>query len=144
MKRYFPEVGTSWVQALTTSSAGHTIILAEIALVEAAAAFAAKHRAPRGITRQERDNALNLLLHHSTIEYELIPIIRVILDRAVLLTQAHRLRGYDAVHLAAALVINQQYVSAGFPSLTLISADNDMIVAAQNEGIAADNPLAHP
>lgn len=144
VKRYFPETGTAWVQALTTYTTGHTIVVAEIALVEAAAAFAAKHRAPGGITLQERDSALNLLLHHCTVEYQLIPMLRVILDHAVLLTQAYRLRGYDAVHLAAALTINQRYISAGFAPLTLISADSDMLTAARSEGIAADNPLAHP
>ena len=71
-------------------------------------------------------------------------IEELILGRAVGLTQNHRLRGYDAIQLAAALVVHDQYLAAGLPGLTLISADNDMNTAAQVEGLAADNPHSHP
>ncbi len=144
VKRYFPEHGTSWIQALTDRRAGHTIVLAEITIVEAAAAFAAKHRAQRGVTLEERDEALDLLLHHCNVEYELVPISRVVIDRAVLLTQTHRLRGYDAVHLGTALVVDEQFVRTGLTPLMFISADNNVLAAAHGEGLATDNPLAHP
>ena len=144
VKRYFLEQGSSWVQSLADPRSGHSIVLAEITMVETAAAFAAKHRARGGISRRERDDALNLMLRHCNTEYGLIPISRTILDRAVLLTQDYRLRGYDAVQFATALVINEQYVAAGLPALTIISADNDLLAAAQGENLAVDNPLAHP
>ena len=66
------------------------------------------------------------------------------LDRAMNLTQNHRLRGYDAVQLAAALVVNEQYRAAGLPALTFITADNDLVAAAGAEGLMADNPNLHP
>jgi predicted nucleic acid-binding protein len=47
VKRYLAEVGSAWVVALTDPSIGHTIITAEIAQVEAAAAIAARQRAWR-------------------------------------------------------------------------------------------------
>lgn len=47
LKRYMPEVGTAWIVALTDFSAGHTVILSEITLVESAAALASKHRATK-------------------------------------------------------------------------------------------------
>jgi predicted nucleic acid-binding protein len=58
VKRYSPETGTAWVKALTDPIARHTIVLGEITLAEVAAAIAAKHRAPGGITLDERDNAI--------------------------------------------------------------------------------------
>ncbi len=53
VKRYSPEPGSGWVKLLTASEAEHTVILSEITLAEVAAALAAKHRAPGGITRVE-------------------------------------------------------------------------------------------
>ncbi len=112
VKRYSPEIGTAWVKALTDPGAGHTIVLGEITLAEVAAAIAAKHRAPDGITVEERNNAVALFLSHCMIDYELVAINRSIIDRAVNLTLNHKLRGYDAVQLATALVAN-----AALPSL---------------------------
>lgn len=61
-----------------------------------------------------------------------------------MLTQRHRLRGYDAVQLAAALLANQPLIAAGLPALTFIAADEDLIAAARAEGLPAENPNAYP
>jgi len=92
VKRYSLETGSAWVRALADPLAGHTIVLGEITLAEVAAAFAAKHRAPGGITRGEHDRALALFLGHCDIEYELIALSRYTIDRAVHLTQRCSLR----------------------------------------------------
>jgi hypothetical protein len=71
----------------------------------------------------------------------LIPANRPDIDRAVLLTQRHRLRGYDAVQLAMGLTANDDLVRAGRAVLVFATADNDLLQAAQSEGLATDNPL---
>jgi uncharacterized protein len=139
-KRYLTERGTKWIQALTDPLAGNTILIAEITQVEIGAALAARYRASSGITQQERNQAVSLLLHHCTTEYMLIPLSTATIDRALSLTQNHRLRGYDAVQLATAPVVNAQYISAGLVPLIFITADTDLIVAAQAEGLNTDNP----
>lgn len=48
------------------------------------------------------------------------------------------------MQLAAALTIHDQRLAAGFPALLLISADDDLNVAAHAEGLAVDNPNNHP
>lgn len=144
VKRYSPEVGSSWVRGLSEPAAGHVLMLGEITLAEGAAAFAAKHRAPSGITQQERDDALALFLSHCATEYELIVINRSIIDRAVSLTQNHKLRAYDAVQLAAALTANDVLVAGNLSTLVFVAADNDLLSAARAEGLAADNPNLHP
>jgi len=144
VKRYMLETGAGWVRALTDPGAGNTLILAEIGMVEAAAAIAAKHRAPRGISRSEQDVAVRLLVQHCATEYELVPVDRAILDRALLLTQQHRLRGYDAVHLASALAANAVLITVCSPALTLVTGDRDLRDAAAREGLAVDNPEDHP
>jgi predicted nucleic acid-binding protein len=113
-------------------------------MAEVGAALAVKHRVPGGITLRERDSALSLFLSHCQSEYELISVSRLIVDLAVRLTQDHKLRGYDAVQLASALVTNQTFTAAGLSSLTFIAADSDLLTAAQAEGLSIDNPNLHP
>lgn len=144
VKRYSPEPGSSWVRELCEPSAGHVLMLGEITLAEGAAAFAAKHRAPSGITRQERDDAVALFLSHCDAEYDLVAVQRSIIDRAVDLTQRHKLRAYDAVQLAAALAANDALLAADLAPLTFVAADTDLLTAARAEGIATDNPNLHP
>jgi len=144
VKRYQHETGSDWITALLDPVAGHTIILGEITLAEVSAALAAKHRAPKGITRQECDQAVALFLGHCDTDYELTAVNRLVIDRAVILTQNHRLRGYDAVQLATALTANAVLTSAGLSPLTFVAADDDLVQAARAEGLAAENPNAHP
>ncbi|GIK39294.1 MAG: ribonuclease VapC [Chloroflexota bacterium] len=140
VKRYLTEIGSAWVLACMDPAAGNTIVVAEITRVEVAAAFAARYRASGGISRRECDDALNLLLRHYDTEYQIASLDPVIISRAVNLTQTYRLRGYDAIQLATALATNEVLIDAGFPSLTFIAADDDLLAAVRSEGLAADNP----
>ena len=76
VKRYSPEPGSGWVKALIDPIGWAHAGLGEITLAEVAAALAAKHRAPGGITQQERDDAVALFLSHCDTQYELIAISR--------------------------------------------------------------------
>ncbi|MBI1879257.1 MAG: type II toxin-antitoxin system VapC family toxin [Chloroflexi bacterium] len=144
VKRYKTEVGTIWVEALTDLTTKNTIILSEITLAEVAAALAALHRVPGGVTKPERDRALKLFLGHCDRNYRLIAVNRSIIDRAVSLTQNHKLRGYDAVQLATGLITHQSLTTAKLSSLTFITADDDLLAAAQAEGLTSDNPNHYP
>jgi predicted nucleic acid-binding protein len=140
VKRYLTETGSNRVLALANQSAGHTLIIAGITRVEVAAAFAARHRVSGGISRRECNDALGLLLQHCNSEYHLAPLTPTIISRAVDLTQNHRLRGYDAVQLATALSTNEALLAAGLSGLTFVAADNDLLAAAQAEGLPTENP----
>ena len=142
VKRHSPEIGSSWVKALMAPTS-HTIYLSEITLAEVAAALAAKYRAPSGITQTERDDAVALFLKCCHTEYDLIPVSRFIIDQAVNLTQKYKLRGYDAVQLATALTVNEVLTTSGLPPLTFVTADNDLLMAAQAQGLTIDNPNLH-
>lgn len=65
-------------------------------------------------------------------------------DEAIELTSRHRLRGYDAVHLACALRLNRVLLGNDFPPLTLVAADEDLLKAAYDEGLKTENPNLHP
>ncbi len=141
-KRYLIEAGTAWIGGLTDPTSGDTLWLAELTQVEVAAALAARHRAG-AISRQERDDAVDLLLRHCQTEYRLIATSPVILDRAVTLTQRHRLRGYDAAQLATALATDDTLRAAGLAGLTFVAADADLVATARAAGLPADDPNRH-
>ena len=144
VKRYVNEVGSTWVRQLTDPHPGDTVLLAEITLAEAAAAIAAKQRISGGITLEQRDRALSLFLQNCDTYFLLLPVDRAVLDRAVELTQDHRLRGYDAVQLACALVASDVMNANGLPPLTFVASDGNLLTAAAAEGLPVDDPLSHP
>jgi predicted nucleic acid-binding protein len=143
-KRYLTEIGSAWIAALADPAAGNLIVVADITRVEVSAAIAARQRATGGISRDERDALVSLLLHHFDAEYVISPLSNVIIDQAVRLTQTYRLRGYDAVQLAAALDTQATALAAGLSALTFVAADDDLLTAARAEGLAAENPNTHP
>jgi hypothetical protein len=60
------------------------------------------------------------------------------------LTQRQKLRGYDAVHLAATLTLNDTLIEAQFPPITFVAADDNLLEAAQSEGLSIRNPNHFP
>jgi predicted nucleic acid-binding protein len=136
-KRYLTEIGSAWVSDLTDPAADNILAAAEITRVEVAAALAARYRAS-AITQAERDQLVTLLLHHFDTEYRIIAITPELTASAVELTQIHRLRGYDAVQLAAALA-----TADVLPGIVFVAADDDLLAAARAEGLAAENPNQH-
>lgn len=143
VKRYLNEQGSVWVRSLTDVAANNTVFVAEITRVETAAAFAARQRAPNGISQQERDRLFALLVMHEVHEYARIPMLATLIDRAMLLTQQYRLRGYDAVQLAAALATVEAVRLNGLADPIFVSADTDLLAAAHAEGLSVDNPNHH-
>ena len=77
-------------------------------------------------------------------EYALVASDRSLVDEAIELTGRHRLRGYDAIHLACALRLNRALIAHHLPSILLVSADNDLLAAAAAEGLPTDNPNNYP
>ena len=143
VKRYRTEVGSAWIKRLVEPTAGHTITICEITLSEVAAALAAAHRAPGGISRTEHDQILSLFLGHCATRYGLLGVVRSTIRLAVNLTQSYRLRGCDAIQLAAALNANRDLLAAGLPPLTFVASDEDLLAAARGEGLATENPERH-
>ncbi len=141
LKRYVMEAGNLWVQQLTDPANQNIILISEITLAEIAAVFAAKQRASSGISLSQRDAMLNLFLAHCNNEYRVIATTRYTIDRAVDLTQRHKLRGCDSIQLAAALVTNEIITKAGLAALTFVAADHDLLQATQNEGLLTHNPI---
>ena len=60
------------------------------------------------------------------------------------LAEIHGLRAYDAVRLAAALELNGRWLAGGLTGITLVSADQDLNIAALAESLMVENPNLHP
>ena len=75
--------------------------------------------------------------------FTLLTIDRLVIDRAVELTQSYRLRGYDAVQLARALIVRQALIVENLPVPTFVTSDTDLLTAAEAENLPIDNPLNH-
>jgi len=141
VKRYAEEAGSAWVRQITDPQAQNTILLAEITLVEVTAALAAKQRAPKGFTLEQRNRVLSRFFQDCDEHFTLVSIDRSVIDRAVDLAQRHRLRAYDAVQLATALEANAITQAQALPALTFVAADTDLLTAAAAEHLSVENPL---
>lgn len=141
LKRYAEEIGSERVQALCEPGAAHVIAIAQIGLVEIAAAIGMKHR--RGeLSSSDRDDLLRDVQRDGRTLYWLVDVDLDIITRAIELTRRQKLRGYDAVHLACALFVKETMPGRGLPEPVLLCADQDLLKAAQNEGMLTENPNA--
>ncbi len=139
VKRYVAETGSVWVTGLCRLSTDNLIATACIAKAEAAAAFARKHRSG-DLSQTHYTEVLRDLSHDFAHQYLLVEVDQTLVDRAVELTQRQKLRGYDAVHLAATLTLNDTLTEAQLPPLTFVAADDNLLEAAQSEGLSIRNP----
>jgi uncharacterized protein len=101
-----------------------------LVVVEARAALAAAHRAGRLTADQHREakREAEALIE----ELHLVDVGEGLIDAAADLAEADGLRGYDAVHLAGALLIGAEI---------LTSADAALCEAAPGRGLHVANPL---
>jgi hypothetical protein len=77
-------------------------------------------------------------------EYELVIAVGSVIDQATRLLERHPLRAYDAIHLAMALIANEQLLTNNLSPLTFLSADQRLNEVAVVEGLAVDNPNHYP
>ena len=97
---------------------------------ESAAALAAAERSGR-ISHGQTDELLRRTGALIT-EMSIVEVTADLVDRAASLARAEALRGYDAVHLAAALTIGAD---------VLTSADTELCAAAARRGMHVADPL---
>jgi len=143
VKRYAPEFGSAWIKSLLEPRAENSIYIVQIGAVEVAAGLSRKGRT-KELAQKEYAAALELFMRDiKAEEYNLVPIDSALTNLAIELTRRHPLRGYDAVHLAAALRLNQVLAQNEFPSASFVSADRLLCQAAAKEGLSAENPDDH-
>jgi len=124
VKRHAQEAGTPWVQTITATATGNTILTSRITVAE--------------VTQLTSD-----FLALCTNQYALVEISVDLLNHARTLIERHPLRAYDAVQLASALVANFALQAAELGPLTFVASDRQLLTAAQAERLEVDSPYLH-
>ena len=129
LKLVIDELGSQ--RAFTVWTAADTLASVSLTVVEARAALAAARRAHR-LTEAQRRAAL-AELHLLFAALHLVTVTDTLVAVASGLAEVEQLRGYDAVHLAAAITVGATVFS---------SADTALGAAAARRGLHVANPLA--
>jgi predicted nucleic acid-binding protein len=143
VKNYVQETGTNWVKAIFNSTATKIIYVASVTRVEVISAFA---RRLKGKTLNPSDATMISQQFKTDFAADLrvLEITPELLDEAVLLTESHALRGYNAIQLSSAVELSKEIIALKLGSLIFVSADNELNSAAQAEGLQIENPNNYP
>lgn len=141
VKRYVDEPGSAWVRLLAADPE-NIFLTSEMTIVEVSAAIAISIRMGKLTTRQGQHAYRDFANDVETGAYQLLAVTRLLIDRAALLPQAYPLKGYDAVHLATGLEAARNLADQEIV-LVLVSGDDQMLHAAEAEGLTTDNPFLH-
>lgn len=128
LKRLLVEEGSDVADVIWNAS--EVLASAVTAVVEARAALAAAQRGGRLTAAEHRDAKAELVGLLEEITF--IEITDDLIAEAAELAEHEALRGYDAIHLAAALAVEAN---------VLTSADSALCDAAERRGLNVANPL---
>ena len=143
VKRHVNELGSAWVRSLVDVGAGNIIITSRLSAVEVYSALNRRRR-EASITPRDYADMSSEFMRVILSEYRLVELAAAVADQARLLLERHPLRAADAIQLASCLLSAAALQSAGLPALVFLAADNNLLSAAQAEGLATDNPQPHP
>lgn len=143
VKRHVNEIGSDWVRSLTDPAAANLIITTRLSFVEVCSALNRRVR-ETSITALDYAQMIDDVTNFWQAQYEIVELTTSVVDRAKQLLESHPLRAYDAVQLASALLAQNALRVAGVPTLIFLAADERLLVAADTEGMATDNPNDHP
>lgn len=136
-KRYMLETGTTWVRQQMKQQ-DTEIFVAQITPVELYSAVGRQYHDGQ-ITKQRMQAFRRLLVYHVQNQYLIVALSQNILDVALNLHEMYRLRAYDSIQLASALVLRDRLNAAG-QVITFVCADNRLIDAANMSGLPTQNP----
>jgi uncharacterized protein len=122
------ELGAEAVDRLWLES--DYIVCAEIGYAEARAALASAHR--NGRLDIDALRTVKAQLNEVWQQITVVPVTTAVVHAAGDLAESEGLRGYDSVHLAAALAARVT---------VLATADLKLLEAAQRQGLGISNPL---
>ncbi|MBE9073822.1 type II toxin-antitoxin system VapC family toxin [Microcystis sp. LEGE 08355] len=143
VKRYISETGSAWVLGLFTDALNNEIFIAAIAKVEIVAAITRRSRTG-SISVTDATAIVHQLRKDSLKDYQVIEITESIINSGMVLAETYGLRGYDAIQLAVGCAVNTLCLASGLPSITFVSADNELNVAVISEELLMENPNNHP
>lgn len=143
VKRYIPEIGSAWIQAIAFPNTGNLLIISRITWVEVLSALARRQR-----ESLLSDADVNLIIQQFRYDlnnqYQVVEFDQALAESAGQLVNQYPLRAYDAVQLASVLRIQAIFASATSTSLIFLTADDRLLTIAQTAGNSSDNPNNYP
>lgn len=130
VKLYVSEPASEATRAL--AGAADVLATSRVSYAEALSAFARRRR-----ERRLTEEALRTLVDRLSVDWPEMAIVDVDEIAAGALAVRHGLRGFDAIHLAAALVLREAVPPEG---LVFLSYDDRQNVAAGSEGLRLAAP----
>lgn len=143
VKRYISETGSTWVLGLFDSTLGNEFFVATITRVEIIAAITRRSR-NGSIAAADAALVCNQLRSDFQTDYQVIEITAEIINFGMTIAETQGLRGYDAVQLAAGCAVNQLCIDSSLSPIIFVSADDELNLAAANEGLVIENPNNYP
>jgi hypothetical protein len=143
VKRYVPETGSAWVQALADVATGNLLIIARITWVEVLSALARRQR-DGSLSAPDVDLIIQRFRFDLNNQYQVVELDRALAESAGQLINQYPLRAYDAIQLASVLRIQPTFATATSTSLVFLTADDRLLTIAQAAGLVTDNPNNHP
>jgi predicted nucleic acid-binding protein len=143
VKCYVREPGSTWMHALVDPSAGHALYTVRLSGPEMVAALSRKARTGE-MTTADAAIAIRAFRIDWGGRYRVLSVRAIVADRGMDLAERHGLRGYDAVHLAAALLVSDVRQRRRLAALTFVSADDAQRQVAAAEGLLVANPNTYP
>ncbi len=135
MRRYDrSEPGASRVRTVCAPALGHMLLLARVASVEVASAFARKTR-DGTIKPTERTRLWRLFRAHWRDQYQVVAMTEDTYAHAERLLFRSPLRALDAIHIGCALVVAARLPQIGVEFWT---ADKQQAHAARIEGLTVE------
>lgn len=139
VKRYILETGSIWVRSILHGCPGSDLYIAYVTGPEIMAAFARRFR--MGDMPLYAYNLASITFErHFQYRYTRLSLTLPVVYTAMKLTKNHKLRGYDAVQLATALVLRDFLQRYGIMDIIFVSADYDLCQVAVAEGLITENP----
>lgn len=130
LKRYAHEPGSAWVHNLFDRD--EYIASSTLGYVEVIAALS-RRLPPVDFTHVEPR------LESDWQSMSSLPLTATVMERAADVARKYRLRGADAVHLAAALDFQKEF--AAIDRVVFVASDTELLKGAQAAGLPVENPL---
>ncbi|ACC79175.1 type II toxin-antitoxin system VapC family toxin [Nostoc punctiforme] len=142
VKRYISETGSAWVLELFDPTLNNEVFIAAITSVEIIAAITRRSRGG-SISITDATITRNQFKRDLQKDYQIVEITENVINSGIVLSETYGLRGYDAIQLAVGRAVNSICIANGLPSITFVSADNELNAAVGSEGLMIENPNSH-
>lgn len=142
MKRYVAEPGSGWIRQTTDAAAGHYLFTDVLSGPEMIAAIVRRGRGGQ-LRRSAVTRAVSEIRFDWQYRYAIVDVDRQVVSRALDICESRGLRGFDAVHIATAIELQEDRRVRGLPGLTFVSADREQLAAAAAEGLPVEDPSVY-